>query len=112
MPIQKSPRQGQHAVWKTGTYSLCQPNFKALKRRGNGTCRSAPSRQRRAHCRPALLERNQARIVEIRPPEIEFFNPGLSGLLDRLPEQQRRGTQIVKFRISPPVLVNRFPAMI
>src|SRR2546426_8129083 len=104
--VKKFTGHGQRTVRKSGGDLPREPNPPAIGRGELCRRRAAPVGQGGAIRRPALLVGDQARVVAVRPSQVELFSPGLLGVLNGFPEEERHATEIVQAPIGASVLVD------
>src|SRR2546425_3686815 len=66
----------------------------------------SPVGELRSACPPAIFERDEARVVRIRAPEIELPSSVSLSVLDRIPEQEMYPTEIVGPFVGASILVD------
>src|ERR1039457_2763608 len=97
MPVQQSPRRDQNSFRNPGKYSFgdLDPPCATLGVR-RSEARVSPIRQHRPDGTQAMLELNQAFMIQLGTTEIKFPHPLILGLLNRFPKQKGYTTEIVK----------------
>ena len=53
-----------------------------------------------------VLKRDQALLIQVRPPKIDLLGTRCLGFLDKSPEQKRHGTEVVMAFVGAAVLID------
>src|ERR1700682_4554991 len=96
VPVQQLPGCLQEPVRQVQEKFFCKtrpPPVAGILLDSNG--RVTQIIQRRSRCPPTVLELHESRVVRIGTSQVKFLKPIVLGLLNRLPEEEVHGTEIV-----------------